>query len=183
MDISSALKIEAINIVQELGLLEMLEPYGEARLVGSVALDLVVKPDIDIHLLLDRRDVIEATKEIAEYIIIKKKVKEVRISDHLESDSLKIGIDRYSGTSAVWSIDIWVTSDESTTGFQIAEDLKNTLTPELREAILNIKRAHYKDGQLRDGLSLKIYKAALEKGLSGLDEFKGYQGEEHTGSS
>lgn len=32
--------------------MEILEPFGEARLVGNVALYLVVKPDIDIHLIL-----------------------------------------------------------------------------------------------------------------------------------
>jgi hypothetical protein len=174
MNNSIALKKEAIEIVHELGLFETLEPYGEARLVGSVALDLVVKPDIDIHVHLDGHDVVAATKEIASLLIVDKKVKEVRISDYLENDSLKIGIDSHSGTLADWSIDIWITSDVSTTGFEVTDVIKKKLSPENRDAILLIKRSYYEEGQLRDGLSSKIYKAVLEDGVSGLDEFKEY---------
>jgi hypothetical protein len=46
------LRREAEEIIARLGLLEMLRSYGRAEVVGSVALDLVVRRDIDIHLLL-----------------------------------------------------------------------------------------------------------------------------------
>lgn len=179
---SKALRAEAIEIVRQLGVLEMLKPFGEAQLVGSVPLDLVVKPDIDIHLLLDGKEVMEATKEITELLIVKKEIKEIRVSNYLESDSLKIGIDRFSGKSAEWSIDIWVTSDPSTTGFEITENLKKKLRPEHRAAILDIKRSCYEQGELRASLSLLIYQAVVENGVSGPDEFQAYLEQERGGA-
>lgn len=41
------LQAEALTIVHDLALLDLLRPYGEAALVGSVALGLVVKRDTD----------------------------------------------------------------------------------------------------------------------------------------
>ena len=52
MDTSKVLRDEAFEIIEAFGFLEMLRQYGDARLVGSVALDLVVKPDIDFHLFI-----------------------------------------------------------------------------------------------------------------------------------
>jgi len=47
-----SLKREAEKIISELDLVRLLSAYGEARVVGSVAQDLV-KLDIDLHLLVD----------------------------------------------------------------------------------------------------------------------------------
>jgi catabolite regulation protein CreA len=59
------LKREAERIIEELDLLRLLSAYGEARIVGSVALDLIVKLDIDIHLLVDDPDVLEVANGIS----------------------------------------------------------------------------------------------------------------------
>jgi len=174
MDHSTALRKEALEVVDELRLLEMLEPFGEARLVGSVALDLVVKPDIDVHLLLKSGDALSATKEIVELLIIEDKVGEIRISDYLENDSLKIGIDCFSGNLSDWSIDIWITTNASSTGFEDIETYKKNLSPDKREVIMAIKRFYYEKSELRDGLSAMIYRAVLEAGVSGVDEFQEY---------
>lgn len=174
MDISDTLREEALEIVQALGLLEMLGRYGGARLAGSVALDLVVKPDIDIHLLLDSRDVVEKTKEIAAILIAEKGIREVRITNYLEKKSLKIGVDYYPGRSANWSIDIWITSDPSTTGWEDTDRIRAQLNEENRKKILEIKRFYHARGQLRDGLSSLIYRAVLEDGISDLGRFQEY---------
>jgi hypothetical protein len=174
MSQSSSLRAEAIEIVQRLGLLDILTRFGEARLVGSVALDLVVKPDIDLHLLLDQEPLLYATTEIAGSLISMEEVKEVRISDYRGKESLKLGLDCIPGRSSSWSIDIWITSDPSTTGFELTDKMEKALRPEQREVILDIKRSYYEKGQLRDGLSSMIYAAVLEEGVSGLEEFQDY---------
>jgi len=53
---SEALRTEGESIVRELRLLDALRPHGLARIVGSVALGLVVKPDIDLRLLTEADD-------------------------------------------------------------------------------------------------------------------------------
>lgn len=55
----SRLKAEAEGVIEELGLLGLLWGYGRAGVVGSVALDLIVKRDIDVHLLVAGRDLLE----------------------------------------------------------------------------------------------------------------------------
>lgn len=63
MNTSTVLRDEAFEIIEAFGFLELLGQYGDARLVGSVALDLVVKPDIDFHLVLDKSDVINVADQ------------------------------------------------------------------------------------------------------------------------
>lgn len=46
-----SLKTEAENIVAYLKLLDYLQQFGKVGIAGSVALDLIVKPDIDVHVL------------------------------------------------------------------------------------------------------------------------------------
>ena len=131
MDSSSQKLGKADLILEELDLLAFLEQLGEAGVVGSVALNLIVKPDLD----------------------------------------LKIGVDTYPTDSEEWSIDIWVTNDRSTTAFDFVQTLNKTLNQNQRLTILKIKTHFYNQGLLRDGLSLKIYKAVVEQGVKTVDEF------------
>ena len=66
----SRLKAEAESVIEELGLLGLLRGYGRAGVVGSVALDLIVKRDIDIHLLVEGRDllkVVDGVRTVEEF--------------------------------------------------------------------------------------------------------------------
>ena len=53
---------EAQKIIDELGVMPVLRSVGEARIVGSVALDVIVKRDIDVHLVVN--DLFSAIDEI-----------------------------------------------------------------------------------------------------------------------
>jgi hypothetical protein len=174
MDTSKVLRDEAFEIIEEFGFLEMLGQYGDARLVGSVALDLVVKPDIDFHLFIGKSDVVNVAESIGSSLIADERIREIRVSDYLENDSLKIGIDSLTGRSTEWSIDIWITSDIDTTGFEETERIRTHLNEENRNKVLEFKRFYYSKGQLHDGMSSVIYRAVLEDGVSNLEEFKKY---------
>ena len=84
------MKEEAENIVAELGLLELLSRYGEARILGSVALDLIVKPDLDVHLLIQSSDLWTISSSICGQLLDHRKLSEIRISDHRERESLSM---------------------------------------------------------------------------------------------
>lgn len=183
MNNSNLLRDEALEIIEEYDLFEILGRYGDARLVGSVALDLVVKPDIDIHLYIDKSDVVQTAEAVKDALIANQICTEIRISEYLEKNSLKLGIDSLPGRSTDWSIDIWVTSDFNTTGFEETERINRLLNDKNREKILELKQYYFKKGQLRDGLSLLIYKSVLEMGVSGLDEFLKYLDEIQPGTS
>jgi hypothetical protein len=169
---SRELKAEAESLIRDLSLLEVLRLHGDARVVGSVALDLVVKPDIDVHLLTNSDDLIGVVGSVVQSLLAQGTVKHVRISDYRDRGGLKVGIDAYPGVLACWSIDIWVTNRPETTGFALVDRLCHQLTGEQRHAILDIKRAFHAEGALQDGMSTRIYAAVVDHGVRSAAEFK-----------
>lgn len=164
-------KDEAEAILIELDLLPRLNKYGEARVVGSAALDLIVKPDLDIHLLTDAEDLMPTVHAVSSYLLDQPKVREVRITDWRKESGVKIGVDAFPAPSGNWSIDIWITNDRRTTAFEFVQQLNANLTDDQRRAILKIKEHFFQLGELRDGLSLRIYKAVVEKDIRTVEEF------------
>ena len=159
------LKLEAEKIIQELNLLGLLIPHGEARVVGSVALDLIVKRDIDVHVVVESADLLDVVNRISSHLLNHEKVREIRISDYRHKGSMKVAVDAYPGASGNWSVDIWLTTRPETTGFKLVDYLEKVLNPEQREAILRIKDHYYQRGQLRDSMSTLIYKAVVNKDI------------------
>jgi len=167
----SALSDEAMAIIHELALYELLAPYGTARLVGSVALDLIVKRDIDLHLLVATPNLYALIDPIYHTLLDDPDIREVRISDYRREGGLKIGIDAYPGPTGPWEIDLWVTDRVEDTGFALVEWLACELTPEYRAVIMAIKQALHQQGRLRDGISKRVYLAVLEAGVRSVQEF------------
>jgi hypothetical protein len=171
---SNCLKAEAESIIRDLHLLELLRPHGEARIVGSVALDLVIKPDIDIHLLTETADLMSVADAVYHSLLAKAEVKYVRLSDYRHRGGLKVGIDSYPGRLADWSIDLWVTNDHETTGFALVDRLMRRLPEERRRAILEIKHALHAEGRLKDGMSARIYAAVVDRGVRSVTGFENH---------
>lgn len=173
MVMDSNLKAEAEKIIGELRLIDLLSRYGKAGIVGSVAYDLIVKLDIDIHLLVPKgTDLLSIVDSIYHQLLDHEHIREVRISDYREDHAVKIGIDRYTEKSGDWSIDIWVTDRVEETAFEYVDQVRETLHPEHREAILDIKEYYYELGQLRDGMSVLIYEAVIDNNVRTVEEFK-----------
>jgi hypothetical protein len=170
------LRQEAEGIIRELGLLELLNRYGDARVVGSVALDLIVKLDIDIHLLVAADDLLAVVDSVYHQLLDRPRVREVRITDYRAEGAVKIGIDRHPGPSGTWSLDLWITNRIETTAFATVERLRRELRPDHRRAILAIKRHYDRQGLLRDGLSSRIYEAVLDGGVRTVEAFEAYAG-------
>lgn len=162
---SAALRCEAEAILRETDLLARLAPYGQAGLVGSVALDLVVKRDIDLHLLVAPGRLFPTVEALWRALLDLPRVREVRITDYRAQGALKLAVDAYPGPSGEWSIDIWVTERPAETAFQHTADVLARLAPEHRAAILALKRHYHALERLRDGLSTRIYWAVLEDGV------------------
>lgn len=160
------LRGEAQAIMDRLGLPVALRAFGDARVVGSVATDLLVELDIDIHVLLPDPDQYRAMNAIYRLFLDRDDVPEVRISDYRSNAGLKLGIDAYPGPSGLWSIDVMVTDRPERTGFALAERIRREMTPAQRLAILAIKGDHYCRGLLEGGVSMRIYEAVLEHGVA-----------------
>ncbi len=170
MDEQEVLVQEAEDILERLQLMNLLQRYGETRVVGSVSLKLLVKLDLDIHVLLNDNNLMASVNSVTNQLLDNPHIREVRISDY-RPEGVKIGIDECPAPSGNWTIDIWLTTDISTTAFNHAERILSQLTPEKRKAILAIKQHYYRQGKLRDGISSVIYDAVLQ-GVSDVGEFE-----------
>ncbi|MHB0885611.1 MAG: hypothetical protein ACYC41_07000 [Bacillota bacterium] len=172
-----ALRKEAELVVSRLGLLDVLGRYGRAEVVGSVALDLIVKRDIDVHVLIGTarwRDagLTAVVSDLWPRLLELQGVDEVRLTGYRDVGAIKVGIDHYPGPTGDWSIDLWVTDREESTAFAAVRELQVTLTPETRETILAIKRHYHRLGQLRDGLSSRIYEAVTRQSARTVEDFE-----------
>lgn len=74
----SLLKIEAEEIIDEL---KLLREHGDAKVVGSVVIELIVKLDIDVHVVVSEPDLLGVVNEVYGRLLEHAKIDEVRISD------------------------------------------------------------------------------------------------------
>jgi len=167
------LRDEAFAVIGELNLLDILKEQGETELVGSVALDLIVKPDIDFHLLTKDPDLLGKVNEVYSILLEHQKISEIRISDY-RPEGVKIGIDQFPGENRSWDIDIWISDKSESIAFEQTKTILSKLTVENRRIIIELKQHYYGLGQLRNGLSLKIYNAVLSHDVKNVDEFERY---------
>lgn len=169
----SVLKIEAEKLVEELGILSLVKEYAvQAQVVGSVATDLLVKRDIDVHVLLEEGyPSLDVACELARRLLKRSKVSRVRIEHYKTLECVNLALDNLQGDSGDWSFDVWLTHRRDRTGFSDAKRLSDDLTDEQREAIMKIKRYAYDRGLLSNGFSTKIYDAVLNHGVLSVEAF------------
>lgn len=172
--IQNELQIEAMGIVEELGILEMLSNFGEARIVGSVAHKLIVKKDIDIHILTSH-DLLKTTFLVLDFLRNKDKSFEISYEDFRnQKSSMFIGLKNYSGVKYDWYVDIWITEKREYTGFAQVECFKKILTDQQRKVILQIKEYYNELDMLNDGFSSIIYEAVLNGDVTDRVQFERY---------
>ena len=167
---SDSLQNEAINIESELGIINFLSNFGRAEIVGSVANDLIVNKDIDIHLLTNNNvdDVAQKFIGFLEYI---KEIRSIKIEDYkLEKKSVCVVIDNYNN----WNIEVWITTDINYTGFKMKEELKKRLDDDKRDTIISLKKYYNEKDLLHGEMSSNIYRAVLYNNINNIDEFKEY---------
>jgi hypothetical protein len=87
---------------------------------------------------------------------------------------VKIAIDAYPGPTGPWDIDIWISDDLNSMGFEKTKILKEKLTEEQRSAILKLKEYYHNLGVLRNGLSSRIYDAVFYHDVKTIQDFKEY---------
>ncbi len=168
------LQLEAIRIIDEIGILELLNSYGEAKIVGSVAHKLIVKKDIDVH-LLTKRDLLEITFLVLDFFKNQNNRIEVYYEDFRDHKSaMFIGVKDYPGSTHNWYIDIWITSNREYTGFDQVGYFKRVLTQNQRKTILLIKEKYDAMGMLNNGFSSVVYEAVLNEKVTNLKQFKQY---------
>lgn len=185
-----ALQEEAYQILNKISLLDLLSKYGKTEVIGSVALGLMTWRDIDIEVVTnnsDKEDLAELIKELSldtdcrvDFTIIlnEKLIKPdlpkgtylgIKYYDHLPPE------EQSSKSEKLWKIDIWFLSANNVQGSAKTREIKDKLTEEKRDSILEIKNVLAHNPQYRKTIkSSDIYIAVLDKDVKDMIGFERY---------
>ena len=173
LDAQKELYADAQSCLRMLGLMEELRAYGRPHLVGSVALKLVVRLDLDVHVLVPEDSLPEAAMEAAKTIFLGHELGVVNLMNFMTHDAMKVTV-AYRGFAGIWNIDVWLTSNRREMGVSEGRKLKRELTDEHRKVILSLKHFYNQRNQCRYGLSRYLYRAVIEEGVRTPAQFLRY---------
>lgn len=181
------LQREADLFVAELGLMPLLAELGEPVRVGSSAMGLMVRRDIDITVVCDRLDekLFEHFAQVGARLMVRQdRILGVRFRNDAGAwnadpaaypDGLYLGVAGRSSLGDDWTMDIWaVDQPERQPDLAHLKTLLPRLTDASRSTILTIKRALAEepdDGRGRIP-SAKVYEAVMDFGIGDLRQFR-----------
>lgn len=167
-------KKAAEKIIRDLRLLERLSAYGRAELVGSIALDLLVKPEIEVHLLIAKSDPVTVAGELVRQFLSETSFDQIKLFYNREVQGIKLIVDNYSEMFEDWSLDILITADPDYVAFEVIPEMRAQLDDEKRAIIMSLKRYYHAKKALYTGLNIKIYRAVVLYGIKKIDELEAF---------
>lgn len=170
------LQQQAEEIIKELDLLALLNDYGEAHLVGNVALNTTVKPDIDVQIYAP----VTTWQANAQKII--DRFAKLKITDYAQrfltqshKYLLSFSVNRFGKS---WTIDITFVEKGNLPylrdAYKFYLENKDRLTDESRALIREFKQAYLEENMLHNSVSYYIYQGVLEKGITNLADMRKY---------
>jgi len=154
----------AESIVADLDLVRRWQTFGRPVLVGALAYDLLVDPDIDMEIYCSDLK-IEHGFGVLSQCALNQRVTKARFSNELAGRDKAIYWQlRYrqdDGTE--WKIDMWSapTDYDLPRGEHLVEPMRAALTRETRRIILELKELRVQDSSLRCP-SVDLYRAVLD---------------------
>ncbi|MER7754405.1 hypothetical protein [Kitasatospora sp. NPDC097643] len=178
------LQAEAGVVHADLGLAALLGGVGDPVRVGSAALGLMVRRDLDVTVVCPRLDaaVHRSVVAIGGQLALHGRVRQVRLRNDTGAwnsapeaypDGLYLGLDYRCPRGHDWTLDLWFV-DEPARQPDLAHlrDLPPRLTPPAREAILRIKHVWAERPEYgRSVRSWDVYRAVLDGGVRTPAEF------------
>jgi hypothetical protein len=164
---SRAMRSRALEIVDALGLMRSWSRFGRPVLVGAVAYDLALDPDIDLEVYcptLRPEDGFAVLATASRH----PGVRETLFQNHMHGpDKALYWQIRFQDTDDTpWKIDMWSAPDDYALprGEHLVTPLARALTPQLRRTILELKawRAATPDAAC---LSIDLYRAVVADGV------------------
>jgi hypothetical protein len=179
-----ALQAEATAACGDLNLDELLPGAGRPVRVGSSALGLMVKRDVDITVICPALDpaTLEAVAGIGARLAPHPRVRQVRFRDDTGPwntdpgypDGLYLGVDYRSPEGHDWNLDIWfVDEPDRQPDLAHLRTLAPRLTPGARRAILEIKQACEDRGLSVRGFD--VYRSVLDDQVRTPEQFEAWR--------
>jgi hypothetical protein len=164
----------AHELLRDLDLIARWSVYGEVTVVGSVAIELVVDPDIDLEIRSEEPRVADgfAVMSVLAELPQVRRITYLDARDrHEEGQYWKL---EYETPDDTWTVDMWVFGPDAPGGGPFAEALRHHLTSDARDTILAIKEEAAARGERARGYWL--YQAVLDGGASTYDEYRDWLG-------
>lgn len=178
------LQAEAGAVHADLDLDELLGRVGDPVRVGSAALGLMVRRDLDVTVVCPElgASTHEAVARIGARLTLHERVWQVRFrndtgawnTDPSYPDGLYLGLGYQSSQGHKWSLDIWfVDEPDRQPDLAHLRTMPARLTPEARAAILEIKQAWAERPEYGSKVcSYDVYRAVLDDGIRTAEEFE-----------
>ncbi|NUR98180.1 MAG: hypothetical protein HOV67_23360 [Kribbellaceae bacterium] len=165
---------QAHEILRDLDLQERWSPHGEMVIVGSVATDLVVAPDIDLEIHSpDPRpaDGFAVLAPLAEHPNVRRIAYLDARDRHEQGQYWKL---EYETPDVTWTVDMWIFGPGVPGAALLTAALQTALTPRTRSTILAIKEQAAALGERAPGYWL--YQAVLDHGVRTYADFQTWLG-------
>jgi hypothetical protein len=174
---ANRLREEAIYLLGELRLRELVRPYGEIAIQGSCYLDVMAYPDLDLYVPpLTLPKVFEIAGALAAHPLVWQVVFEKSDDPGLPGGYYLKPRLHYGAWGRDWKIDIWSVDEKIIQEkMSVLQGWKHKLTPELRERILCYKHSVLtREGRTPMYSGVWIYKAILDEGMSDFIQISNY---------
>jgi len=177
--IDELIRQEADEIIYGKGLHKILSEYGIPHFTGSYTLRLMTWRDLDIYLEADnlfKEKFFELGKNIDQLLNpVKMSFRNERIAQTPGlPNGFYWGIYLGNERNGAWKIDIWaMDAGECQQRIEYCDKISDKISNSARLHILDIKFQCWKDPAYRKSYtSVDIYKAVLEDGVEGIDDFR-----------
>ncbi|MCX6740372.1 MAG: hypothetical protein NTZ49_04040 [Candidatus Parcubacteria bacterium] len=179
---SKKIKAQADMILKESDIVEILKDYGKVKISGSYALDVMLRPDLDLFVITEKHDWNKVI-DIQSKIMNLKYFRDFNFANWVDFEDKTITpIKGYYFqpwvpiNNQLWKMDIWLITSEYDRTTELTEHFKKLLDQEpddiKRIAILEIKEAMKENKKYTKGINGKlIYKAVLENGITNVEDF------------
>lgn len=169
---------EARQIIDDLDLVGRWGNLGEVFIVGSVEIDVVVKPDIDLEVRCSNPTVTDGFGVMAALAELPstRRILYLDARDHHEAGQYW-KLEHEATPDTTWRIDMWVFDTQSpppANSPELSAAIRDALTPETRDRILAIKEEAVARGVRAYGYWL--YQAVLDHDVHDLDAYSAWLG-------
>lgn len=181
-ELEAAVRQEAAAVRDDLELEARLRRIGVPVLVGSAAMQVMVRRDLDITTICRALDAATAVAitALGARLARHPRVRQVQIRDDTGAwnvdpnypDGWYLGVHYHSAAGAEWTLDLWfVDEPDRQPDLTHLQQLAPRLTHDQRAAILDIKRARANRPDLPPVPGIRVYEAVLDHHVTTPQQF------------
>lgn len=168
--LSDKLQKDADRVIEKSKVVQILEKIGRVEFVGSYALNLLYRPDIDLFVVssdCSRSTAVSTTKEFLDSNLFQT-VGFANCTDYTCANGLPGYYWEliFEFSSRRWKFDVWYTAETDIRTIKKTQIIKAKLekNSEARSKILQLKDGYFDGEKYRDGMNgFKIYESVLGK--------------------